>query len=393
MSSLAERLAGSMTPRRVVVAVAVIGAAMLALGVLVSPRTEAGDRSGPGGTLGLRRLLREMAIPVLDRATPPDPPATFVVLVDLRTSQQDGALLRWASEGGRLVVADPDSEIMSEVGVRVSPLGGSLFGDRTLHPGCVAPEAAGVRTIEVDPGDAALTPGRATTVSCFRASSGAYAASLRHGRGTVVTLGGASFLVNERLGRADNALFSVRLLDAGGPVDFGPALPPGGAAAGRTSIWAALPAGARAGIVALVLALVAFAVARGRRLGRPVPEDPVSPIPAGELVHASGNLYRMARATPFAASLLRRGAVARMARRVGLEPGGSPATLASRVSELTGEDPQALEWILAGADPRTDEELIMLARRLEDATRRVEGEGDGLESSRSLATAARGPAL
>jgi hypothetical protein len=78
--------------------------------------------------------------------------------------------------------------------------------------------------------------------------------------------------------------------------------------------------------------------------------------------------------------------MARMARGVGLPPEGSPVTLAARVTDLTGETSENLVRALAGAEPTTDDELLALARRLEDLARSVEGDG-GADPDRTTAGA------
>src|SRR5437773_9485338 len=63
----------------------------------------------PGGTLALRRFLAARDLAVSDAPAPPPGGGTFVLLADLRTYQQDSAILRWVDGGGRLVLADPQS--------------------------------------------------------------------------------------------------------------------------------------------------------------------------------------------------------------------------------------------------------------------------------------------
>src|SRR5439155_9565738 len=164
--------------------------------------------------------------------------------------------------GGRLVVADPGSAVTEMLAERRSPLLGPLFEDQALQPGCVSPEVVGVRRIQADPRDQVLESDGPGAVPCFSTPRGAYEVSVAYGRGSVILLGGSSFLVNERLARADDGLFAVQLVGFSGPVVFGPALPPGGAPAGGSTIWGALPDGARSAIVALGLALVALGLAR-----------------------------------------------------------------------------------------------------------------------------------
>jgi hypothetical protein len=143
---------------------------------------------------------------------------------------------------------------------------------------------------------------------------------------------------------------------------------------------------ARIVLVQLLLALVVFALVRGRRLGKPTMENIPSPVPSGELVHAVARLYRSARARGSAGDALRRGARRRLRARLGLGPeppatwpDGSPRTgdidegLSSTVAHLTGTPPDRVRWQLFGPGPATEEELIALGRELEELRQRVEG--------------------
>jgi uncharacterized protein DUF4350 len=328
---------------------------------------------GPGGTLALKRLLSGMGLSVRVAPSPPEPPATFVVLGDLRDRPEARRLLDWVEGGGRLVVADPGPGLIDLANLEAGPAISALSDEATLHPACAAPEASGVATIVAAGSDLSLSSHLARSYGCFPARTGAFEVSLFRGRGTAVLLGGASPFTNRFLPRADDAAFAVRLLDAGGPVVFGPPLPPEAAGGPSKSLWALLPAGARAAVIGLMIAAVAFALVRGRRMGRPVVERPLSPIAGTELVRASANLYRLARSVPFAGGLLREAADQRLRRRLGLPQAASPeqvAAVLSRAAAVSGDRAQAA---LGGADPVTDDELIALGRELDALRNEVEG--------------------
>jgi len=73
---------------------------ILLLGVLIAlvPRAESVE-----STLALRRFLAESGYQVSEGGPPPRG-GTYVLLSDLRTPDEDRALLAWAASGGRLVV-------------------------------------------------------------------------------------------------------------------------------------------------------------------------------------------------------------------------------------------------------------------------------------------------
>src|SRR5437660_9390463 len=239
-------------------------AVLVVAGVVLSGPSGSDDR-GPHGTLALRRYLASMGSTVRNADTPPDGPAVFVVLKDLRDANQAGDLVSWARAGGTLVVADPQSETAAAAGVgTVGRVGHYAFGPTNLAPGCVAPEIAGVHTLAVDAGDSVLGSD-AGGVGCFPISEGAFEVTAPMGSGKVVVLGGISPLTNALLGKADNAAFATGVFGAGGPVVFGPPLPPGGAE--PKGLVGSLPEGARIVPFQIALAAVFFAFVRGRWVG------------------------------------------------------------------------------------------------------------------------------
>lgn len=354
-------------------AVALLGSVVVAAALVAGPPERDRpllDSARPGGALALRRFLEEAGLAVGEAATPPPPPATFVLLRDLRPPAGARSLLEWVEVGGRLVVADPGSAVAAALGVEAEPVAGLLGGQVALPAGCVAAEAAGVGRITVASSEAALSGGEPAAVSCFRAATGAYLTVAERGRGRVVLLGGPSSLVNRNLRRDGNAALALRVMGPG-PVAFGPPLPPG-AAPEPTGLWEALPTPARVAVVQALLAVVLLALVRGRRFGRPVSEEPVSPIPASELVRASAGLYRTARAAGHAGHLMREAAARRLSRRLGLPP-AAREDIPRALAAWSGTPEEEVRRVLGGEEPRSDEALIALGREigaLEEAVRR-----------------------
>jgi hypothetical protein len=332
---------------------------LLGVLVLLMPRAESGE-----STLALRRFLADSGLDVSEGGPPPSPDGTYVLLHDLRTPEEARSLLDWAEGGGRLVVADPASAVVGIAGAEAGgePLG--LVGAQTLEPACVAEEVVGVRRVVVRASERTLRGDR--FASCF----GGLVLVRAHGRGSVLLLGGFTAFTNEYLRSADNALFALRTLGRGSAVSFGtPIAPQGGAAA--TTVWAALPRRAKVMIVAIVLGAVAFAAVRGRRLGKPVMEGPITPIPASELVRATSRLYRRGRSLGYAARVMRAATRARMGRRFGVGAGHDGLVVIA--ANATGMPPDRLEEALAGPEPKTDEELIRLGSLLAEVEIRARG--------------------
>lgn len=337
-----------MSRRMAIVWIAIV----LLLGVLIAlvPRAESVE-----STLALRRFLAASGRQVSEGGPPPEAGGTYVILHDLRTPDEARSLLAWAASGGRLVVADPRSTLVSLSGASVGdPIG--LVGAQTLEPACLAEEAVGVRSVVVRASDRSLR-GSDRFVSCFEG----HVLVRSHDRGTLVLLGGSTALTNEHLRTADNASLALRLAGSGGPVVFGPPVP-ADAAAPATGVWGALPERAKVAILAIAVAAVAFAALRSRRLGRPPAEEPIAPIPASELVLATSRLYRRARSLGHAAGMMREATRARVGRRLGVA--AESEALPTVTAHVTGLPPERVEQGLSGPDPSTDEELIRLGSLL-----------------------------
>jgi hypothetical protein len=339
----------------------VVGALAVVAMVVLAPRAER-----PEDTLAVRRYLSNMGLDVVDAARPPLPGGTLILLNDLRDGRQARALLRWAERGGRLVVADPNSLIVTLAGASpAGPMG--PVGLAIAEPGCVAPEVAGIERIVARASDAALLPSDDDFVSCFPVRKGGFLLTRPYGAGQVTLLGGLSPLTNELLTEGDNALLAFQVAGPGPDVVFGPPLPAG--AQPRGSAWSLLPDRARVVVIALALAAVGFALVRARRLGRPVLEEPVAPIPASELVRATARMHRRARTAAYCGRLLRESVAARLSR--GLGAAGRAEEL-SRILAHAGRVPEErVRQILGGPDPKSDEELIHLGRELEELTART----------------------
>lgn len=338
------------------------------------------DPAGVRGTLALRRFLLNMGLEVKEGATPPrlrpglgaGRAGTFVLLDDKRDRQGAREILRWVSAGGRLVLADPSSPIARALRVRAASTIAPLGGKETLQSGCSEFRRAQVSRIEVSGSDRAFSQAPGGAVGCFRAGRGSYLLSFPHGRGSVVLIGGKSAFSNEFLLESDNAVFAFRLLAGFGPVVFGPPASPSmfGTAKGP---WESLPPLGKAGVVQIVIAGGIFLFVKGRRFGRPVLEEPVSPIPSSQLVWAAAGLYRMAGAAEFAGRLLRQGARRRLTRRLGV-PVGDEATLRRALDRFPALDPEQAARALDGPDPAGDADLIELALELDRLERTVTGE-------------------
>jgi hypothetical protein len=334
--------------------------AALAVVVLLTPRSE-----DPDSTFALRRLLENLGLQVSERDGLPSAGGTLVLVADIRGPEEAEPILDWVDGGGHLVVADPTSTIVEMVGGSAAATLG-FGGTLELTPSCVAPAVVGVDGIVARATDLVLVANDPALVSCFPVGDGALVLTRAYGEGTVTLLGGASSFTNALLREAHNAVFAAGLAGSGSEVVFGP---PMTGVPGSTGLWDALPDRARAAVLAILAAVVAFALVRARRLGQPAVEEPIAPIPGSELVRAAGRMYRRARATAYAGTLMRQATVARMSRRFGA---AGAHDLSSVISRASGLPRDRIEEILAGREPHNDDELMALGTELEGLSARAE---------------------
>lgn len=127
------------------------------------------------------------------------------------------------------------------------------------------------------------------------------------------------------------------------------------------------------GVVAVqvLIALVAFAYWRGRRLGRVVVEPLPVIVRATETTRGRGRLYRRGRAYQHAAAALRAGTISRIATRVGLPRTASGPEVVEALSRATGRPPEAIDSLLYGPPPTDDASLVTLTQALDTLEREV----------------------
>lgn len=314
--------------------------------------------TGPLGTKALVDTLRELGadVRVSDAVPTPDVATALLLQDDLDDAQRKG-VRDWVARGGRLVLADPTSELapklagLTEVGLLNPPLAKRCDLAVLRHVERVA--ASGVT----------YSGGEAR---CFPRHRGAWLVVNGMGDGAVVALGGATVFVNERLDAADNALLASALLAPGGTERVTILRPPR-PGEGSESLTDLLPPRVRAAFVQLGVAFLLVVAWRAPRLGKPVLERNSVRIPGSELVIAVGNLLQQTRGRRRSAALLRADLRRTLVERLGLPPSAPSDAVAAAAAAraATRIDPQAVRSALDRADPATDEDLVRLARDVE----------------------------
>lgn len=348
---------------------ALLGGAVLLGALLIGPPAEDGEpldptSSGPLGALGLVRTLEALGADVSSTRAAPGPELDVaVVLTDGlgRAGQED--LLAWVRDGGTLVVADPSSPL-----AQVS-IAGELVDPRRDDGGCgvdalQAVEELSVQGVGFDLG----VRGRGCLGS---GDAGSFVVATPVGDGTVVAVGGAAVWVNERLDEADNAVLASALLAPGDRTRVAVVLPAlvGG---GTESLTDLVGDGPKQGLAQLAIAFTLYALWRGRRLGRPVPEPQPVELAASELVVAVGDLLQQGRHHGRAAEVIREDLRRHLATRLGLPQAAGPDHVAEVAAGRTGLDRQRLSELLTPAPAGGDEGLVALASAASAVTQELD---------------------
>jgi hypothetical protein len=365
-------VAGRSVVGRVLPWVAVVLGVALVVAVAGRPGEEGNplDPASPGplGTKGLVEVLRELGGQVRVSADRPGPGTeTALLLSDDLTTERRQEVLGWVRQGGTLVVADPSSAV-----TEVKPVGSTRIGllDAELERRCAEAALADVRRVAAPGGVVFEVPEGTGGRACFPRNNGAWLLVQPLGGGTVVRLGGASVLVNQELGKADNAVLLASLLV---PVEgtsvqvLQPPLPGGG----NAGLGDLIAPRVRLALWQLVIAFVLLALWRARRLGRPVVEPQPVQLPGAELVVAVGNLLQRAKGRGQAAGLLTDDLRRSMAERLGLPPSAPADLVADTVAARTGIPRERVLGTLTQTAPRDEAELVALSQAIDTIRREV----------------------
>jgi hypothetical protein len=328
--------------------------------------------TGPDGTKALVEILGELGARVQVSNVVPVSGGGAVLLLSDNLEQHDrAALLAWVRQGGTLVVADPGSPV-----TRVEVAGTSRVGfvDAELEQRCGIPALRDVHRVSAPGGLLLRVPPGAQ--GCFsRGEGGSWLVAEPVGGGTVVRLGGASALVNQEIGSADNAVLAASLL-APSRGDMVVVLKPPLPGGGSRQLGDLVAPRVKLALWQLVVAFVLLALWRGRRLGRPVTEPAAVHIPGSELVVAVGNLLQRGRHRRQAATLLAGDLRRVLTERLGLPASAPPEQVADTVTARTGIDRERVIAALQPPSPQQEADLVMLALSVDAIRAEVTGVGN-----------------
>lgn len=360
----------------------VVAAAGMLLLVRARPDPEPFDpRSGDGsGARALVLLLERQGatVDVVRSAPAPGNGSRVLVLEDRLNDDQRADLLAFADGGGVVVMADPDSTLAGDDGVR-SPITGDVpffQGDdvdgqvNVPLDSCDIGALRQLRGVFVRTG-VRFRPTAADLPRCFTNESGSFAVVHPYGAGVIVQLGDNELFTNSLLRYADNGPLATALLAPSDSTQVNILMGEEAAKSvadigtGDSTLSDLVRPGVWMALTQLAIAFVVFAVARAIRPGRPVREPDQVPIAGSELVVATGNLMQRAHHAQRAGWLLRGNAYRDLCQRMHLPATTSIAALDAAVAGRTSLPPGHVSAVLE-REVHDNDGLVRLSASLQD---------------------------
>ncbi|MFJ9390327.1 DUF4350 domain-containing protein [Nocardioides sp. NPDC101246] len=311
----------------------------------------------PDGTRALVQVLEDHGVEVeivrssksLESTEIRRDTTVFVTGTDALGEQTASRLRERTDDAADLILAEPAPYVSAMLGI---PYAVSQTSD-AVEAGCDDPrwEGLGIQADAVTAYD---------TGSCFPHEAGAVLAPTEG----LTVWGAPQVLTNDQILRADNAAVALRLLGRSDHlVWYVPSfddLAPDEA----HSPSSLLPRWIKPALWLLLVAFIAFAIARGRRLG-PLAVEPLPVhVRAGETTRSLGRLYRRSGDRTHAAATLRQAARTRLSRRLRLGRDTSAEAVVRAVAQHTGRPDLEVSALLTDAPTENDQDLITLANAL-----------------------------
>nr|WP_196772043.1 DUF4350 domain-containing protein [Mycobacterium colombiense] len=324
--------------------------------------------TGSDGAHALVELLRGADVDVVvanniadvEHAARPD----ALILVAQSQYLTDTLLDRLGNVHSDLLLVEPTTRTREALlpGVRVSGANGF-----DLDPNCTLREAVRAGPVRFGATKTYKSEDGRAMSRCY---DGALIRFRNDGR-TITAVGSTDFMTNGSLLQAGNAALAMNLAgDRPRLIWYAPHHVEGESSPNAT-LFQLIPPNVIWIVGQLALVVLLVAMWKGRRPGPLVAEELPVVVRASETVEGRGRLYRSRRARDRAAAALRAATVARLLPRLGLAAGASPAAVVTTAAQRTGSDPAFVSYHLFGPPPATDNDLLQLARALDEIERQV----------------------
>lgn len=358
---------------RWVVLTVVVIAVIAAIGAyLTAPRP--GRRmdpaaTGPDGAHALVTLLRDGGVEVVvadsiadvEQAARPD---TLILVAQSQYLTDNSLLDRLAKAPGDLLLVEPTSRTREALTPQLRISGASTFNS---NPNCTLREANRAGSVQFGPSDTYEVKGGPVVTSCYHGVLIRY----RDDGRTVTVVGSTDFMTNGGLLEAGNAALAMNLAgDRPRLIWYAPHHIEGETSS-PASIFDLIPDNVTWIVWQLWLVVLLVALWKGRRIGPLVAEELPVVVRASETVEGRGRLYRSRRARDRAADALRTATLQRLLPRLGLGAGAPAPAVVTTIAERSGADAEYVSYHLFGPPPATDNDLLQLARALDEIERQV----------------------
>ena len=351
----------------------VVLAVIAAIGTyLTAPRpgdTMDPSATDPDGARALATLLRDGGVEIVvadtiadvERAARPD---TQILVAQSQYLTDDGILDRLAKAPGDLLLVEPTVRAREALmpGVRISP--SSTFDS---EPNCTLREATRAGSVRFGSSEAYEVGKDRTVTKCYDGVLIRY----RDGGRTITAVGNTNFMTNGGLLQAGNAALAMNLAGERPRLIWYAPHRAEGETSSPASLSDLIPDNVIWVVWQLWLVVLLVAVWRGRRPGPLVAEQLPVVVRASETVEGRGRLYRSRRARDRAAEALRTATLHRLLPRLGLGPQAPPQAVVATVARRSGTEARFVSYHLFGPPPATDNDLLQLARALDDIERQV----------------------
>ncbi|MEP6462866.1 MAG: DUF4350 domain-containing protein [Frankiaceae bacterium] len=361
-----------------------LGAGVLLVAVL-GVLTEAGgnartldpDGVSARGSRALATLLRDRGVAVERVATVDAAVATSglsgptTIFVPFPTQFPAGEIRRLAVGSTQLVLLAPDRTTLAAVAPEITPARSGPV--RSRRPACDAAAALLAGSVELGGSTYSVAAALGRTLGCYPAGGGV-SLVIGAGAGQVNVIGTERPFTNEALGNDGNAALALSLLGTSRRVVWLLARPAETASGtnGQRGLLDLLPDRLLLALLQAAVAVLLFALWRGRRLGGVIAEELPVLVRGTETTEGRARLYRASSARGAAATALRTGTQRRLATRVGLPPDPTPEALVDAVGTRTGRSAATLRELLYGPEPSDPAALVRLANDLDNLAAEVQ---------------------
>lgn len=325
--------------------------------------------TSPEGAHALVTLLGEQGVQVMAAHTIAEAesaahPGTLLVVAQTQFVADSSLLERLARTPSDLLLVEPTSRARATLAPLLRLRSGTTLAN---EPNCALPEANKAGAVRFGPTDTYQATENLGLISCY---DGALVRYSDNGR-TVTVVGSGHFMTNSGLLQEGNAALAMNLAGNQARVIWYAPHRIEGERSSPASISEMIPPNAIWAVGQLCLVVLLVAVWQGRRIGPLVTEELPTVVRASETVEGRGRLYRSRRARDRAAAALRAAALQRLLPRLGLNPNAAPPAVVTAVTQRNGADAGLVSYYLFGPPPTADQDLLHLARTLDDIERQV----------------------